>query len=167
MKIEGRGDVVCFGLRMPRTRIKTRCENEIAFPLPTASRGGKKCVGGQGSIAMDNAEFRLLAAMFKAGLKRKAKLSPAAHAQRVAVECELQAARYCDAFALWRRCRLKRCRRRRACDGDAHACLKRTLDRVPQSRQAQARQTILDATPHNIGAPERQARQRMPRDLYE
>jgi hypothetical protein len=114
----------------------------------------------------NNAEFRVLSAMLKAGLKRKAKLGPAAHAQRVAVESELQAVRYCDAFALWRRCRRRSCRRWRTCGGDAHACLKRALDRVSQPMQAEARQEILDATPHNIGAPEREARQRMPRDLY-
>jgi hypothetical protein len=116
---------------------------------------------------MDNAEFRLLSALLKAGLKRKAKLDPVAHAKRVAVESELQAARYCHAFALWRRCRSKSCRRRRACAGDAHACLKRALARVPQPMQSRARQKILDATPRNIGAPEREARQRMPLDLYE
>lgn len=115
---------------------------------------------------MDNAEFRVLSAMMKAGLKRKSELAPVAHARRVAVESELQARRYCDAFALWRRCARKDCRRHRACGGDAHACLKRAIDRVSQPMQAKARQTILDATPHNISAPEREARQRMPLDLY-
>ena len=116
---------------------------------------------------MDNAEFRVLAAMLKAGLKRKAKLDPVAHARRVALESEQQARRYCEAFALWRRCRNKSCRRRSACNGDVHACLKRAFARVPQPMQVEARQTILAAMPHNIAAPEREARQRMPRDLYE
>jgi hypothetical protein len=115
---------------------------------------------------MDNIEFRALSAMLKAGLKRQAKLDPVAHARRVAAESELQARRYCAAFALWRRCEDKRCRRRRGCAGDPHACLKRTLARVSQPTQVAARQTILGATPHNIPAPEREARQRMPRDLY-
>jgi len=114
---------------------------------------------------MDNAEFRVLAAMIEAGLKRKPKLGKVAHARRVALESERQARRYCDAFALWRRCRDRSCRRRRGCNGDVHACLKRALGRVPQSVQAQTRQMILGAMPHNIGAPEREARQRMPRDL--
>ena len=114
---------------------------------------------------MDNSEFRVLSAMLKAGLKRKPKLDPVAHARRAGTESELQARRYCDAFALWRRCRDKSCRRRRGCAGDAQACLKRALVRVPQALQAEARQTILAATPHNISAPEREARQRMPRDL--
>ncbi len=117
---------------------------------------------------MDNPDFRVLAAMLKAGLKRKPKLDPVIHARRVALESELQARRYCDAFALWRRCRYRNCRRRRGCDGDVHACLKRALSGQPQlPMQAQVRQAILAATPHNIGAPEREARQRMPRDLYE
>jgi hypothetical protein len=115
---------------------------------------------------MENSEFRVLSAMLKAGLKRKAKLGPLAYARRLAVEAELQAQRYCAAFALWRRCRNKNCRRLRTCGGDAHACLKRALSRVPQSVQTQARKTILAATPPNIGAPEREARQRMPRDFY-
>lgn len=114
---------------------------------------------------MDNGEFRVLSAMVKAGLKREAKLGPVAHARRLAVESELQAQRYCNAFALWRRCSRKHCRRHRACGGDAHACLKRGLDRLPQPVQSAARQKILDATPHNIGAPEREARQRTPRDF--
>ena len=115
---------------------------------------------------MDNAEFRVLSAMLKAGLKRKAKLNPVAHARRVAIESELQARRYCDAFALWRQCRDKRCRRRRGCAGDAHACVKRAAARVPQPVQVETRQRILGKTAHNIGAPEREARQRLPRDLY-
>ncbi|MGD0025462.1 MAG: hypothetical protein ABSC37_12705 [Xanthobacteraceae bacterium] len=116
---------------------------------------------------MDNAEFRVLSAMAKAGLKRKAKLGPVAHARRLAIEAERQARRYCDAFALWRRCRHRGCRRHRACRGDAHSCLKRALGRLPQPLQSQARQKILDATPHNIGGPEREARQRMPREFFE
>jgi len=51
--------------------------------------------------------------------------------------------------------------------GDPHACLKRGLDRVPKPLHSQARQKILRAMPHNIGAPEREARQHMPRDFYE
>lgn len=116
---------------------------------------------------MDNSEFRVLSAMVKAGLKHKAKLDPLTHARRLATETELQARRYCNAFALWLRCRRKDCRRHRACAGDAHLCLKRALDRVPHPQHAQARQKILEGTPRNIGAPEREARQRMPRDLFE
>jgi hypothetical protein len=115
--------------------------------------------------AMDNSDFRKLAAMLKAGLKRKAKLQPVAHARRRAAESELQARRYCDAFALWRRCPDKGCRRRRACAGDVYACLKRALNRVPQAMQVEAREAILGGMPPNIAAPEREARQSMPRDL--
>jgi hypothetical protein len=115
---------------------------------------------------VDNAEFPVLSAMVKAGLKRKARLGPVAHARRRAIEAGLQARRYCDTFALWRRCRRRFCRRHRACYGDAHACLKRALGRLPQNLQAQARLKILEATPHNIGAPEREARQRMPSELF-
>jgi hypothetical protein len=113
---------------------------------------------------MDTDEFRILSAMVQAGLKHKAKASPLQHARRLATETERQQRRYCDAFVLWRRCRRKACRRLRACAGDAHVCLKRALDSVPRSQQTQARTDILKATPHNIGAPEREARQRLPRE---
>ena len=97
----------------------------------------------------------------------KRKLSKAQYAARFAAEQVLQQRRYCDAFALWRQCPLKRCRRNRACRGDPNLCLKGALDRVPRHTQWQARQDILIATPDNIGAPERAARQCMPRDFYE
>ncbi|MFY9895260.1 MAG: hypothetical protein WAK63_14135 [Xanthobacteraceae bacterium] len=97
----------------------------------------------------------------------KRKLSKAQYAARFAAEQVLQQRRYCEAFALWRQCPLKRCRRNGACRGDPNLCLKRALDRVPRHTQWQARQDILIATPDNIGAPERAARQCMPHDFYE
>jgi hypothetical protein len=109
----------------------------------------------------------VLSAMLKAGLKPKRKLSPVEYARRVAVEKALQQRRYCDAFALWRSCPHKACRRQRRCGGDAAQCLRRALDCVLHPEQWRARQDILEATPRNIGAPERAARQCMPRDLYE
>jgi hypothetical protein len=105
--------------------------------------------------------------MLQAGLKRRPKLSPLQHARRLAAETERQQRRYCDAFALWRTCWHKACRRMRACGGDSHVCLKRALDSVSQAQQSQVRADILKATPHNIGAPEREARQRLPRDCFE
>ena len=111
--------------------------------------------------------FAVLSAMLKAGMKSKPKLSAIEYARRLALEKALQQRRYCDAFALWRICSDKACRRRHRCCGEAAGCLRRALDRVPHARQWQARQDILAATPRNIGAPERAARQCMPRDLYE
>jgi hypothetical protein len=111
--------------------------------------------------------FAVLSAMLKAGMKPKPKLSAIEYARRLAVEKALQQRRYCDAFALWRTCPDKTCRRQRCCGGDAAQCLRRALDRVPHPLQWRARQDILEATPRNIGAPERAARQCMPRDLYE
>ena len=97
----------------------------------------------------------------------KRKLSTAQYATRFAAEKLLQQQRYCDAFALWRQCRLKRCRRNHACRCDQNLCLKGALDRVPRHSQWQTRQDILIATPDNIGVPERAARQYMPRDFYQ
>jgi len=111
--------------------------------------------------------FAALAAMLKAGLKPKPKLSAIDYARRLAVEKALQQRRYCDAFALWRTCPRMACRRRQRCGGEAAGCLRRALERVPHTEQWRARQDILDGTARNIGAPERAARQCMPRDLYE
>jgi len=112
-------------------------------------------------------DFAVLSAMLKAGLKLKTKLNPVEYARRFARETALQQRRYCDAFALWRTCSRKACQRQGRCGGDANACLQRALDRVPHALQWRARQDILDATPRNIGTPERAVRQCMPRDLYE
>jgi hypothetical protein len=98
--------------------------------------------------------------------KRKPKLGAAEYAVRFALEKVLQQRRYCDAFALWRRCRRKACRRQAACGGDADECLRRGLGRVPRRIQWRVRQDILKSTPRNIGAPERKARQYMPGDFY-
>jgi len=98
--------------------------------------------------------------------KRKPKLGAAEYAVRFALEKGMQQRRYCDAFALWRRCRRKACRRRGACGGDANDCLRRGLSHVPRHEQWRVRQDILKSTPRNIGAPERKARQCMPADFY-
>jgi hypothetical protein len=111
--------------------------------------------------------FAALSAMLKAGMKPKPKLSATEYARRLAVEKALQQRRYCDAFALWQTCSRKACRRGCRCGGEAAGCLRRALDRVPHPEQWRARQDILALTPRNIGAPERAARQCMPRDLYE
>jgi hypothetical protein len=113
-----------------------------------------------------NENFAVLSAMLKAGLKLKAKLSAIEYARRFAREKARQQRRYCDAFALWRTCLRKDCQRQGHCGGDADACLRRALDGLSHPQQWRARQDILDATPRNIGAPERAVRQCMPRDLY-
>jgi hypothetical protein len=112
-------------------------------------------------------KLAVLSAMLNAGLKPKPKLDAIEYARRLAVEKALQQRRYCDALALWRTCSRKACRRQGRCCGEAAGCLRRALDRVPHQAQWRARQDILAATPRNIGAPERAARQCMPRDLYE
>jgi hypothetical protein len=105
--------------------------------------------------------------MLNAGYQRKPKAGPVEHARRRALEKLSLQRRYCDAFALWRDCRLPACRRHRCCGGDANACLKRALDRVPHDVQMRARQAIIAALPRNLGAPEREARLCMPREFYE
>ena len=112
-----------------------------------------------------NDQFAVYFAMLKAGFKRKPKVSPVEYARRLAVEKLSLQRRYCDAFALWRSCGRPACRRQQSCRGDANACLKRALDRVPLDVQRRARQDIIAAMPPNIGAPEREARLCMPHDF--
>jgi hypothetical protein len=100
-------------------------------------------------------------------MPRRAKLTPAQYTKRFAAEKVLQQRRYCDAFKLWRQCRLKACRRHGVCRGNANACLERALKVVPRTVQWQVRQDILAAMPANLGAPERAARQFMPCDFYD
>ncbi len=103
----------------------------------------------------------------EAAITAKPKRALADYAKRYAAERARQQRRYCDAFALWLRCRMKMCRRLRACRRDPNHCLKRALKSVPPATQWETRQKILRKTPTNIGKPERTARQCMPRDFYE
>ena len=114
-----------------------------------------------------NDEIAVYFAMLKAGFKRKPKAGPVEYARRFALEKLSLQRHYCDAFALWRGCGRPACRRQQSCRGDADACLKRALDRVPREVQRRARQNIIAAMPRNIGAPEREARLCMPHDLFE
>ena len=114
-----------------------------------------------------NDTIAVYSAMLKAGFKRKPKASPVEYARRFAVEKLALQRRYCDAFALWRSCGRSACIRHRCCRGDANACLKRALGRVPRDMQRRERQKIVAATPRNLGAPEREARLCMPQDFYE
>lgn len=72
---------------------------------------------------------------------------------------------YCDLFGFWRACALKRCRRERACGGDAGICLARRIKEVARDAQWQARQNIMRATPAEAGPPERTAREFLPEAL--
>jgi hypothetical protein len=73
---------------------------------------------------------------------------------------------YCTVFRVWRTCRFKPCHNARACLGNADACLKHGAGGVSRTVQWDARQKLLAATPRNIGAPELEARQCMPCELY-
>jgi hypothetical protein len=121
---------------------------------------------------VDRKSFDVAFAMFQARPKLKAlaprikpKLTPVEFAARFAIEKALQQRRYCNAFVLWRTCRDKNCRRQGACQGDARVCLRKGLATVPRHEQMRVQRDILKATPDNIGAPERKARQCPPREL--
>jgi hypothetical protein len=143
------------------------CARKTAAAKRAARRESLAVTDAEQKKQQQGQNFAALSAMLKAGLKPKPKLKPVDYARRLAVEKALQQRRYCDAFALWRTCPRMACRRQQRCGGDAAGCLRRALERVPHPEQWRARQGILDATPRNIGAPERAARQCMPRDLYE
>jgi hypothetical protein len=125
-------------------------------------RQSNRCGDGAVGEAMNaNSVTRLLQP------PRKPKHTAAQFAARFAAEKARQQRRYCEAFRLWLTCRDRSCRRHRACKGDPAACLKRAVDVIPRETQWRARQAMLAATAASVGAPERAARQCMPRDFFE
>jgi hypothetical protein len=73
---------------------------------------------------------------------------------------------YCTEFRLWRFCGLKQCQRARACEGDADACLKRSVWGVPPTERWQARLKLLEATPRHIGKAELEVRKTEPTEFW-
>ncbi len=65
---------------------------------------------------------------------------------------------YCNIFAFWRACRLKRCRRAKECLGRARTCLKRGLDGIAYDAQYEAKLRIIAATPPQADRPTRSGR---------
>jgi hypothetical protein len=114
-----------------------------------------------------NENAAVFGAMLAAGFtKKKPKLSAADFARRYGREAAAQQRRYCNAFALWRDCGEKRCRRARSCVGYVTDCLKRAFRLVPPRLRVQVRQKLLQGVPRNISAAERKARQNLPEDFY-
>ncbi len=72
---------------------------------------------------------------------------------------------YCNIFEFWRACRYKLCRKATVCSGDARACLKRGIDRVPYEVQNRAQLQIIAATPSEAYSAAKTARQFSPQDL--
>jgi len=93
---------------------------------------------------------------------KKQKLTQEDYVARFNAEKAVMQRKYCDIFKFWRSCPLKSCRRAQACTGDQNACLKEGEQSIPRELQWQARQQILAATPANVGAPERLAREFLP-----
>jgi len=98
--------------------------------------------------------------------KPKQKLTQEDYVARFNAEKAVMQRKYCDIFKFWRSCPLRRCRKARACTGDQNACLKAGERSIPRDIQWQARQQILTATPANVGAPERLAREFLPGSFY-
>jgi hypothetical protein len=105
-------------------------------------------------------------AMLRAGFKKKPRLSAADFARRYGREAAAQQRRYCNAFALWRTCPRKRCRRAQRCLGYVTDCLKRAFGAVPLQLHGQVKRKLLQGVPRNISAAEREARHNLPEDFY-
>ncbi len=114
-----------------------------------------------------NENIAVYAAMLQAGFKSsRPKLSAAAFAKAYGREAVAQQRRYCDAFALWRTCRKKRCGRARRCLGYVADCLKRAFAIVHPQQHVRVRKELLAGVPRNISAAERKARESLPEDFY-
>ncbi len=57
---------------------------------------------------------------------------------------------YCEALALWRGCRNKKCRRHRRCLGEAAACLLRAQPTIPQARLMEAEKEVMAGGPRRV-----------------
>jgi len=97
--------------------------------------------------------------------RRTATLTPERYAARFDAETAALRRHYCTVFKFWRTCAYKRCRKARACSGNAQVCLKRRVQEIAREVQWHARQQILAATPAAAGAPERTARECLPAAL--
>jgi hypothetical protein len=73
---------------------------------------------------------------------------------------------YCDIFAFWRACRLKACRRSKACGGDPQLCLKRGYAQVPDELSDRALARVIGATAADADRPTKLARQMSPQSFY-
>jgi hypothetical protein len=73
---------------------------------------------------------------------------------------------YCDIFEFWRACRLKSCRRSKACGGDPQLCLKRGYAQVPDELSGRALARVIAATADDADRPTKLARQMSPQSFY-
>jgi hypothetical protein len=72
---------------------------------------------------------------------------------------------YCDIFAFWRACRLKACRRHKACGGDALSCLQRGFAQVPVEDSNRALERVIAATAADADRPTKLARRMSPQSF--
>jgi hypothetical protein len=57
---------------------------------------------------------------------------------------------YCEVFAFWRGCAVKKCRRHRRCLGEPAGCLMRGMPSVPQARRLAAEKEVMAGGPRRI-----------------
>ena len=114
---------------------------------------------------MKTKTFSLPVGEFTYGVRLPRRMTGQAYEARYRAEAKFLRRYYCTLFGFWKGCAFKPCRKAHACAGDAQACLRRNEGFVSREKQFVARQEVLEATPANIGAPERLARQAMPGGL--
>jgi hypothetical protein len=57
---------------------------------------------------------------------------------------------YCEVFAFWRGCRMKKCRRHRRCVGEPAPCLMRGLPSVPEAERQSATAVVIAGGPRRM-----------------
>jgi len=72
---------------------------------------------------------------------------------------------YCNIFAFWRGCKLKACRRAKACGGDPHVCLKRGFAQVSDDAADRALMRVCAATAADADRPTQLARHMSPQSF--
>ncbi len=93
------------------------------------------------------------------------KLTPEEWQARFDAAAKAAQREYCNIFKFWIACRYKPCRRAKTCSGDALACLKRSLNRVPGEIKNRAFDRIVWETPATADAPTKTARRFSPHDF--
>lgn len=92
--------------------------------------------------------------------------TPEEFQKRFAAAAKAAQREYCDIFGFWRACRMKSCRRSKACGGDPLRCLKHGYAQVPDEASDRALARIIAATAANADRPTQLARRMSPQSFY-
>jgi hypothetical protein len=73
---------------------------------------------------------------------------------------------YCDIFGFWRGCKLKACRRAKACGGDPLRCLQRGFAQVTDDMAERALTRVTATAAADADRPTQLARRMSPQSFY-